>query len=238
MPIVLSGRRHDVVSTRNGRDDDNVRFDYGTRGKHLHLSGKAARLFQAGQVVTVTRSRRRPCDCEAQVRVPWKGTLVPVKTWRPDRELGDGVVRVELRNGSHLHLKEAAWDKFLAGAISWAPEDELPHAASCESAIVPGAVSAECVTVPCLLCSKLVYLDGTGRGVKPHTCQKKTETVNHPQHYGGDTTYEAIKVIEAWELGFCLGNAVKYICRAGKKGSKKEDLLKALWYLQREIDRG
>lgn len=32
------------------------------------------------------------------------------------------------------------------------------------------------------------------------------ETINHPQHYGGDTTYEAIKVIEAWGLGFCLGN--------------------------------
>lgn len=61
------------------------------------------------------------------------------------------------------------------------------------------------------------------------------EKVNHPQHYGGDTTYEAIKVIEAWGLGFCLGNAVKYICRAGKKGSRLEDLEKARWYLDREI---
>jgi hypothetical protein len=39
-----------------------------------------------------------------------------------------------------------------------------------------------------------------------------TEAVNHPAHYGGDTTYEAIKVIEAWNLGFHDGNAVKYIC--------------------------
>lgn len=62
-----------------------------------------------------------------------------------------------------------------------------------------------------------------------------SETVDHPSHYGGDTTYEAIKVIEAWRLGFCLGNAVKYICRAGKKGSSVEDLKKAVWYLQREI---
>lgn len=61
------------------------------------------------------------------------------------------------------------------------------------------------------------------------------ESVNHPSHYGGDTTYEAIKVIEAWELGFCLGNAVKYICRAGKKGDALEDLQKAAWYLNREI---
>lgn len=64
-----------------------------------------------------------------------------------------------------------------------------------------------------------------------------TETVDHPPHYGGDTTYEAIKVIEAWELGFCLGNAVKYICRAGRKGAHLDDLKKARWYLDREIQR-
>lgn len=62
-------------------------------------------------------------------------------------------------------------------------------------------------------------------------------SVNHPQHYGGDTTYEAIKVIEAWGLGFCLGNTVKYISRAGKKDPAKEleDLEKAKWYLERRI---
>ncbi len=67
------------------------------------------------------------------------------------------------------------------------------------------------------------------------------ERVNHPAHYGGDTTYEAIKVIEAWRLDqdFCLGNAVKYLCRAGKKDNadQLEDLRKAHWYLQRRIDR-
>lgn len=63
----------------------------------------------------------------------------------------------------------------------------------------------------------------------------KKEAVDHPAHYGGDTTYEAIKVIEAWGLGFCLGNTVKYISRAGKKGDKLEDLKKAAWYLAREI---
>ncbi len=63
------------------------------------------------------------------------------------------------------------------------------------------------------------------------------EAVNHPAHYGGDTIYEAIKVIEAWGLGFCLGNTVKYISRAGKKGDILEDLKKAAWYLNREIQR-
>jgi hypothetical protein len=66
-----------------------------------------------------------------------------------------------------------------------------------------------------------------------------SEQVNHPQHYGGeDNTYEAIKVIEAWDLDFHLGNTVKYISRAGKKEVNKElqDLKKALWYLQRKIE--
>lgn len=67
---------------------------------------------------------------------------------------------------------------------------------------------------------------------------KQREAVDHPAHYGGrDNLYEAIKVIEAWSLGFCLGNTVKYISRAGKKkGAPLEDLKKAAWYLNREIE--
>lgn len=63
--------------------------------------------------------------------------------------------------------------------------------------------------------------------------------VDHPTHYGGDTTYEAIKVIQAWGLGFEDGNAVKYICRQGKKanGSRLEDLRKAKRYLEFLIER-
>lgn len=64
-----------------------------------------------------------------------------------------------------------------------------------------------------------------------------TEKINHPAHYGGDTPYEAIKVIEAWGLGFCLGNTVKYIARAEHKGATIEDLKKARWYLDREISK-
>jgi hypothetical protein len=62
------------------------------------------------------------------------------------------------------------------------------------------------------------------------------DKVNHPEHYGGaENPYEAIKVIEAWKLGFNLGNVVKYISRAEKKGNTLEDLKKALWYLEREV---
>lgn len=64
------------------------------------------------------------------------------------------------------------------------------------------------------------------------------DQVNHPKHYSDAGGFEPIKVIEAWELGFCLGNTVKYISRAGKKAGNSElqDLQKAAWYLQRRIE--
>lgn len=63
--------------------------------------------------------------------------------------------------------------------------------------------------------------------------------IEHPDYYGGkNNTYEAIKVIEAWELNFCMGNVIKYIARAGKKTEDRiMDLKKAQFYLQHEIDR-
>jgi hypothetical protein len=64
------------------------------------------------------------------------------------------------------------------------------------------------------------------------------EYVNHPTHYGGESNpYEVIKVVEALDMDFHLGNTFKYIARAGKKGTDKEiqDLKKALWYLERKI---
>ena len=63
-----------------------------------------------------------------------------------------------------------------------------------------------------------------------------TETINHPAHYKGNGM-EAIDVIEAFGLNFCLGNAFKYIARAEKKGNPLEDLKKARWYLDREISK-
>lgn len=64
-----------------------------------------------------------------------------------------------------------------------------------------------------------------------------SNSVNHPSHYQGKV--EVIDAIEAWELGFNLGNTVKYVARAGKKDPAKtiEDLEKGLWYLKREIER-
>lgn len=63
---------------------------------------------------------------------------------------------------------------------------------------------------------------------------KLVDLVNHPPHYtsGG---IETIDFIEAKKLNYNLGNVVKYITRADLKGSKKQDLEKAMWYLRREL---
>ena len=69
--------------------------------------------------------------------------------------------------------------------------------------------------------------------------QVEYEIVDHPQHYGGaEAKHEAISVIEEWNLGFHLGNVVKYISRAGKKPDQTtiSDLQKARWYLDRYIE--
>jgi len=65
------------------------------------------------------------------------------------------------------------------------------------------------------------------------------DSVNHPSHYQSDAGIEVIDVIEAYGLGFCLGNAIKYVLRAGRKNAETyvEDLKKARWYIDREIQR-
>ena len=65
---------------------------------------------------------------------------------------------------------------------------------------------------------------------------KDEDPVNSPSHYN-DGKIEVIDYIEDKKLGFCLGNAIKYISRAGKKDPEKEveDLNKAIWYINRRI---
>jgi len=70
------------------------------------------------------------------------------------------------------------------------------------------------------------------------TTQLVTEQVDHPSHYGGaDDPFEVIKVIEAWDLGFSLGSALKYIRRRREKGDELTNLKKARWCIDREIQR-
>jgi hypothetical protein len=66
----------------------------------------------------------------------------------------------------------------------------------------------------------------------------KFDSVKNPAHYTEGRIYEPVKVIEDWELDYHLGNALKYISRAGRKGesiSLIEDVGKAIFYLERRI---
>ena len=79
--------------------------------------------------------------------------------------------------------------------------------------------------------------DALAERLNPETItmeEPQSDPVNHPAHYkvGG---IETIEFIEAKQLNYNMGNAVKYISRADHKGNKKQDLEKAVWYLNREL---
>jgi hypothetical protein len=62
------------------------------------------------------------------------------------------------------------------------------------------------------------------------------DPVNHPKHYTEHPSgVECIEITE--HMNFCVGNAIKYLWRAGLKGEQIEDLRKARWYIDREIAR-
>ena len=70
-----------------------------------------------------------------------------------------------------------------------------------------------------------------------HQAYTGNDPVNHPEHYTSHPS--GVEVIQITEhMNFCLGNAIKYILRADLKGNREQDLKKAMWYLQRELDRG
>ena len=62
------------------------------------------------------------------------------------------------------------------------------------------------------------------------------DLVNSPPHYQGNK-FEVIDIIDDFGLSFNTGNAIKYILRADKKGNQKQDLLKAIWYLEHELNK-
>lgn len=82
---------------------------------------------------------------------------------------------------------------------------------------------------PCVSCSKST----SHFEPKEHD---EIDMVNHPQHYSAHGI-EPIDYIESHNLNFNLGNVIKYVSRAPYKEAELEDLKKALWYLEREIER-
>ena len=76
----------------------------------------------------------------------------------------------------------------------------------------------------------------TEQGNITATIQTIGDPVNHPSHYTSHPS--GVEVIQITEhMNFCLGNAIKYILRADHKGNQIQDLKKAAWYINREIDR-
>lgn len=64
------------------------------------------------------------------------------------------------------------------------------------------------------------------------------DPVTNPQHYQTDSGLEAIEVIEAFfQDDYHLGNAFKYLARAGKKDDREQDLRKAIWYIERSLQK-
>ena len=64
----------------------------------------------------------------------------------------------------------------------------------------------------------------------------RNDPVNHPRHYTDHPSgVECIQITE--HMGFCLGNAIKYIWRADLKNDAIEDLEKAKWYIERELNK-
>lgn len=83
------------------------------------------------------------------------------------------------------------------------------------------------VEEPCVSCK------GFAKWTDKSTFQE--DVVNKPLHY--NVGLEPIEAIESWKLGYNLGNVIKYVARADHKGKRLEDLKKARWYLDREINK-
>jgi hypothetical protein len=124
-----------------------------------------------------------------------------------------------------------------------------PNATTREVIKATGTLAKSVATMRCILrkegvnCTppkrkrKVIDLTIAGsplRPTKPEFGASNVDLVNHPPHYtqGG---IETIDFIEAKNLNYNLGNAVKYITRADHKGNRLQDLQKAKWYIEREI---
>jgi hypothetical protein len=83
-----------------------------------------------------------------------------------------------------------------------------------------------------------IFEDDSSQKKPVQKSNKEPAKVDHPAHYNSGKI-EVIDAIEDWNLNFSRGNAIKYIARAGlkDKSTEVEDLQKALWYIQREIQR-
>ena len=124
----------------------------------------------------------------------------------------------------------------------------VPSIACCEqistvSMLLIGSYCGRCTEeemhdIDCALMKSLGLFAIPVETIELHAEKRADDPVDHPSHYT-DGKIEVIDFIEDKKLGYHLGNAVKYISRAGKKdpSKKEEDLRKAIWYINREIEK-
>jgi hypothetical protein len=128
--------------------------------------------------------------------------------------------------------------------MSWTQVEEPSPAERLEASEKPNAESMRPTHFP-----SGVEIDMAGETLEPITTRKKPvfkkekklsssshDPVNHPKHYTEHPSgIECIQITE--HMGFNLGNALKYIWRADLKNNAVEDLQKAVWYINREIEK-
>lgn len=145
--------------------------------------------------------------------------------------------RVILPNGAQygqLTYEPTSWYLFIADDEYWLyPVEEI----ECIADTPDSRVVVYPVGQPYVIYDKSRYKYELDDGsIK---ISKNSDSVSHPSHYtdGWSNGAEVIDLTE--HLSFCAGNVVKYVCRAGRKDPDKhvEDLKKARWYLDREIER-
>lgn len=86
------------------------------------------------------------------------------------------------------------------------------------------------------LLGQLAMVEGVLKAAEGGHIPGVHDPVNHPKHYTNHPSgIECIQVTE--HMSFCIGNAIKYLWRADLKGSSTEDMRKAIWYIQREIEK-
>lgn len=150
---------------------------------------------------------------------------------------------------THNNIREAARVVAIASglsftAISWKWDDQVQWwvvgYVLNQDSIGQFEYTYESLGLPLIEFIKLVIEPAVrfAREPKEQQIASTPEQVDHPSHYGGDTTYEVIKVMEAWltpeeYIGALKFNAFKYMARAGKKGATLQDVQKGNWYAVR-----
>lgn len=159
---------------------------------------------------------------------------VPVNdTFNPSDVVMEEVVKAASENGyvttkriSDILKPESISDDLIVSELTWWSCEELNGAIQCfgEPIARPGYV--------------VVRFPQYHTGPYPASNNEEGayDVVSHPSHYTEGRKYEPRKVIADWGLNFNLGNAVKYLSRAGRKGDKIEDLRKAIQYIEFELE--